>query len=164
MEKIFIPDINQNISEKDINTFLKKPLIEALDILKQANNKNYLKSFTRQIIRDLENTKDAILLIKFLNQINKTSLLFILEEKQFIKISIFLALTSLFLIKTLETYKKDSYIPLNVALAITRQESAFEISAISRAGARGLMQLMPRTARITAKKINHKYIRKKFNV
>ena len=37
-------------------------------------------------------------------------------------------------------------------LAITRQESAFDISAISRAGARGLMQLMPRTARITAKK------------
>ena len=45
-------------------------------------------------------------------------------------------------------------------LAITRQESAFDISAVSRAGARGLMQLMPRTARITAKKINHKYIRK----
>ena len=60
----------------------------------------------------------------------------------------------------LQTYKKVSYIPLNVALAITRQESAFDISAVSRAGARGLMQLMPRTARVTAKNINHKYIRK----
>ncbi|MBV68353.1 MAG: hypothetical protein CMJ08_00945 [Pelagibacterales bacterium] len=160
-EKFFIPDINQNISENDINIFLKNPLIEALIILKQANNKKLFKIFTRQIIRDLENTKDTILLIKFLNQINKTSLAIYTGRKAIYK-NIYLPSLNFPLPnkKLLETYKKDSYIPLNVALAITRQESAFEISAISRAGARGLMQLMPRTARITAKKINHKYIRK----
>jgi Soluble lytic murein transglycosylase and related regulatory proteins (some contain LysM/invasin domains) len=38
------------------------------------------------------------------------------------------------------------------AVAIARQESAFWLQARSRAGARGLMQLMPATARATAKR------------
>ncbi len=39
-------------------------------------------------------------------------------------------------------------------LATIRQESAFETDAVSRAGARGLMQLIPPTARAVAKQLN----------
>ena len=136
-------------------------MVEALIILNQANNKKLFKIFTRKIIEDLENTKDTILFINFLNKINKTSLAIYTGRKAIYK-NIYLPSLNFPLPskKLLETYKKESHIPINVALAITRQESAFEVAAISRAGARGLMQLMPRTARITAKKINHKYIRK----
>lgn len=42
---------------------------------------------------------------------------------------------------------------------IVRQESAFYEKAVSRAGARGLMQLMPRTAHDLAKRNNYKYSR-----
>ena len=62
--------------------------------------------------------------------------------------------------KLFEDVKKSTVISIPATLAIMRQESAFDISAVSRAGARGLMQVMPRTARLTAKKINYKYIRK----
>ncbi len=43
--------------------------------------------------------------------------------------------------------------------AITRQESQFDRAAVSHAGARGLMQLMPATARETSRKINMAYRR-----
>jgi soluble lytic murein transglycosylase len=41
-----------------------------------------------------------------------------------------------------------------LVLATIRQESAFEADAISRAGARGLMQLIPPTARAVARQLN----------
>jgi soluble lytic murein transglycosylase len=47
----------------------------------------------------------------------------------------------------------DSPVDASVALGLIRQESSFDIGAISPSGARGLMQLMPFTAQAVAKQI-----------
>ncbi len=45
--------------------------------------------------------------------------------------------------------------------AVARQESVLDAKAISRAGARGLMQLMPATARLTARKLGLHYSKRR---
>ena len=47
----------------------------------------------------------------------------------------------------------DDLVPPAVALGLIRQESSFDIGALSPSGARGLMQLMPATAESVARKI-----------
>ena len=59
-----------------------------------------------------------------------------------------------------ETFVQEARIadiPLNWSLAIARQESAFMPDARSSSGALGVMQLMPGTARGTAKALGIRY-------
>ncbi len=53
--------------------------------------------------------------------------------------------------------KRDYPVPTELALSIARRESEFYTRAISPAGARGLMQVMPGTAKIVALKIGLSY-------
>ncbi|MEM9100895.1 MAG: transglycosylase SLT domain-containing protein [Pseudomonadota bacterium] len=58
---------------------------------------------------------------------------------------------------TLQKYAAQHKIDLSWAFAITRQESAFMSDVRSHAGATGLMQLMPYTAKSLAKKMRIRY-------
>ncbi|MBO6827624.1 MAG: transglycosylase SLT domain-containing protein, partial [Sneathiella sp.] len=56
-----------------------------------------------------------------------------------------------------ELVTADAPIEKPLIFAITRQESAFASDAVSHAGARGLMQLMPATARAVSRKLDLSY-------
>lgn len=62
---------------------------------------------------------------------------------------------SYFPITDLATYSKD--VAPEIALAIARRESEFNATAISPAGARGLMQIMPATAQQVSSELNIEY-------
>ena len=54
---------------------------------------------------------------------------------------------------------EQSGLSVEALLAVARRESALSPDAVSEVGARGLMQLMPSTARLTARKHNYRYSR-----
>ncbi len=54
---------------------------------------------------------------------------------------------------SVERWAEARNLPVPLVLGVIRQESAFDLSATSSAGARGLMQLMPATAREVAGKL-----------
>ena len=58
-----------------------------------------------------------------------------------------------------ENAAEESGLSVEALLAVARRESALSSDAVSEVGARGLMQLMPSTARLTARKHNYRYSR-----
>ena len=54
---------------------------------------------------------------------------------------------------------EESGLDVEELFAVARRESAMAADAVSEVGARGLMQLMPSTARLTARKHNYRYSR-----
>jgi len=160
-KSLYMPDNLYNISDKEIENFKSKELVKCLIILLDAKHRRLSRIFAMHIASKSKTTKDIMLLS------------YILMEKKAVSLSIFAGKKAIYnniYIPSLnfpipnknifQAIKNNSIIDISETLAISRQESAFDTKAISRAGARGLMQLMPRTARLTAKKVNYKYIRK----
>lgn len=62
-----------------------------------------------------------------------------------------------------QRFARDNDLDVSLLLAMIRQESAFDISARSWAGARGLMQVMPATGRELAAKMGLEYSTRRLN-
>ena len=158
--ELFLPSQSIEFNQNEFKKFKENELVRALIILLQVENRKLSRIFAMHLVTQAKNTKDILMLSKILNDFNQVSFSIFVGKKAIYN-NIYIPSLNFPVPDTelMNLINKNTEIPLPVTLAITRQESAFDIKAKSRAGARGLMQLMPRTARITAKKNNYKYKR-----
>ena len=158
--ELFLPSQSIEFNQNEFKKFKENELVRALILLLQVENRKLSRIFAMHLVTQAKNTKDILMLSKILNDFNQVSFSIFVGKKAIYNNIYIPSLNFPVPDKELmNLINKNTEIPLPVTLAITRQESAFDIKAKSRAGARGLMQLMPRTARITAKKNNYKYKR-----
>ena len=158
--ELFLPTQNIEFNQDELKKFKESELVRALIILLHIQERKLSRIFSMHLVDQAKNTKDILMLSKILNDFNKVSLSIFVGKKAIYN-NIYIPSLNFPVPKKelMNLINKNTEIPVPVTLAITRQESAFDVKAKSRAGARGLMQLMPRTARITAKKNNYKYKR-----
>jgi soluble lytic murein transglycosylase len=133
--------------------FMRRSLVQVARALGQAGQWSDQSQFIRAIAQQVETDHDRQLAAEFGRQIGRPDLGVWVAREARQKGAAFYAR---------DTFPEVQISPVfarywTLAHAITRQESSFDRTAISSAGARGMMQLMPGTARETAGKLGMAY-------
>ncbi|MES2442544.1 MAG: lytic transglycosylase domain-containing protein [Pseudomonadota bacterium] len=148
------PDFNARVSDPAVrDAFYRREVVRAAQLLGTLNNYADQGVFIRQIAKDATSDSDHILAAELSRAIGRPDLGVMVGRS---------ALENGFSDYTAAGYpsvrvpeaQQDYW---TIIHAIARQESQFDRAAVSHAGARGLMQLMPGTARETAGKLGMGY-------
>ena len=141
------------ISRNDRDAFFNQEIVRAVHILGQRGDHQTQTFFVRQIAQAAISDVDHVLAVELAQRIARPDLAVMIGRSAGINGH--------------DNYVRAGFpvVPLpeeaqsnwTIVHAISRQESQFDRAAVSHAGARGYMQLMPGTARETAVKIGASY-------
>lgn len=132
------------------------PLMQATELLEEAKEDASVRQYFASLVSNLTTHDDYLAATRFATRIGRPDLS-LWAAKRAGRDGIFLLAQSYPVISLPEEIGQLSEIEPALIFAVTRQESAFDTGAISPAGARGLMQLMPGTARQVARNLDISY-------
>ena len=146
------------LPHKDKVAFEKRELVQAAKILHQIDRESTLWTFMLQMASTLEDPAELAALSDLARQFG--------DPKLSIRVAKTAAMRNMVLpdraypTNLMPKWKEvGPKVEPSLVYGLSRQESEFDADAISHAGARGLMQLMPSTARLVARQFNLPYSR-----
>ncbi len=135
--------------------FANRELVKVIQHLTAAGRTRYIGLFYRHLADTLNDPAEIGLLAAMANQSGDYQIA--LQVGKAAAVRGMAVETLAFPMAAIPTSAKMPKVEKSVVYAVARQESAFNPEAISRAGARGLLQLMPNTASHVAKSIGLPY-------
>lgn len=142
-----------NFSASDKAAFDKRSIVRMIHLLSRAGQEEYERLFMEHLGGDTDSPTQMALAANLAQTIG--------EPHNAVRVAKAALRKNVVLLKQGWPVRKvpaNAAIEPALALAISRQESEFDATAVSSANARGLMQILPSTAAHIAKKISEPYV------
>ena len=154
--KNFALEEQQKISDEYRKYFYKKDLVKIVYLLNELNKDKYTKNILKHLANDNIESGSEILAAELSSNISRYD--FAIQISKLASYEKRFHLEFNYPIISTPKYVNGRKIPETAfILSIIRQESEFDMSANSHAGAQGLMQLMPYTAKLVSKQAKLPY-------
>lgn len=147
------PSVEPVIAPADRQAFNSRPMVEAARIFGQIGERGRQTMFLKTLADTSKSTGEERLVSELSQQLGRTDYALIASRGELADGPPAILRYAFPLLPLASNLTHNS----TMIHAITRQESRFDRNAVSNAGARGLMQLMPSTARETAGKVGAVY-------
>jgi soluble lytic murein transglycosylase len=136
-----------------VKAFAEEELVKATRLLGASPNPRHMRRFILHLNTKAQTPEEHKLIVDLAESLNRPDLA-VAAAKKSLRAGVFL-LSGAYPLSYLPTNRNG--VEAELLLSLLRQESAFEVGAVSYAGARGLMQLMPATARRVARRLRLGY-------